>query len=273
MLRRLTSARAIHTLLIAATLVVSLTPLYAQPAKVLVQTGNVSIIKDSSGYTFALMDKMTVNPGYTIKTGSDGYAKIQVPDGSTFEVFSNSEVVYTKTDSIKDLLNVWLGRVKIMIQHLPNVPNPNRVVTPTALISVRGTIFDVDVEDIDGTTLVSLDDGIVDVKHRNQPGKSVQLVPGQAIRVFPNQPLALVPDRAGALHKIIQVGKNALEDFLYTRPGGTNTGGGNIPTTTGKQGDNGNGKTTPGTGSAPTGPGTGSAPTPPPPPPGGGGGG
>jgi hypothetical protein len=33
------------------------------------------------------------------------------------------------------------------IQHLPGIPNPNNVTTPTALISVRGTIFDVDVQD------------------------------------------------------------------------------------------------------------------------------
>ena len=50
MLRRLTFARAVHTLLIAAAFVVSLTPLYAQcvldrnstGAMVLVQSGDVS---------------------------------------------------------------------------------------------------------------------------------------------------------------------------------------------------------------------------------------
>jgi len=42
------SARVLHTLLIAAWLVVSLRPLHAQQyAKVLVQTGNVSYIKDA----------------------------------------------------------------------------------------------------------------------------------------------------------------------------------------------------------------------------------
>jgi hypothetical protein len=283
MLRRLTSAR-VHTLLIAASLVVSLTPVYAQSARVLVQTGNVNYVKDSSGYTFALMDKTVLMPGYTVKTGSDGYAKFQVPDGSTFEVFPNSEVVYTKTESIPDLLNVWLGRVKVMIQHLPGVPNPNRVTTPTALISVRGTIFDVDVEDMDGTTVVALDQGIVDVKHRLKPGNPVQLLPGQLIRVYPNQPLARLSDTGGKLHNALKVIERAVYDALYTRPGGTSTGGGgNIPTTGGHQGDNGTGKTTanggnttPGTGSAPGAPGapgTGSAPTAPTPPPGGGGGG
>src|SRR5437016_3012191 len=191
MLRRLTSARALHTLLTAVALVVSLTPAYSQQsARVLVQSGNVSYIKDASGYTLALMDKTEVKPGYIIKTGSDGYAKIQVPDGSTFEVFQNSEVVYRKTNSIHDLLNVWLGKVKVVIQHLPGVPNPSNVTTPTALISVRGTVFDVDVEDADGTTFVTLDEGAVDVHHLLQPSRDVHLLPGQAIRVSPNQPLA-----------------------------------------------------------------------------------
>jgi hypothetical protein len=261
--------------LITASLAVSLTPVYAQSARVLVQTGNVKFIKDASGYTFALMDNSELKPGYTVKTGNDGYAKFQVPDGSTFEVFPNSEVVYSKTESINDLLNVWLGRVKVMIQHLPHVPNPNRVITPTALISVRGTIFDVGVEDLDGTTVVTLDDGIVDVQHRLKPGKPVRLVPGQEIRVFPDQPLARIPDTGGKIHALFKTIERGIYDAIYTRPGGPNTGGGggNIPTSGGHQGDNGGGKTTPGTGSAPTNPGTGSAPTAPTPPPGGGGGG
>jgi hypothetical protein len=275
MLTRLTSARILHTLLLAAAVVVSVTTGYAQPyAKVMVQSGNVSFIKDASGYTFALLDKTELKPGYKIKTGIDGYAKIRVPDGSTFEVFPNSEVVYTKTDSIQDLVNVWLGRIKVMIQHLPGVPNPNNVVTPTALISVRGTIFDVEVEDMEGTTVVSVDDGMVDVKHRLKAGPIVKLIPGMAIRVFPDQPLAATRDKGGFLLKAAKAIERAAYDAIYSRPGGVGgSSGGNLPTGNGKQGDNGNGKTT-GTGTgtgAPTAPGTG-APPPPPPPPGGGGG-
>jgi hypothetical protein len=261
--------------LFTVSLVVSLTPVYAQPAKVLEQTGNVKFIKDSSGYTFALMDNTLLQPGYTVKTGSDGYAKFQVPDGSTFEVFPNSEVVYVKSGSIHELLNVWLGKVKVYIQHLPHVPNPNTVTTPTALISVRGTIFLVEVEDMDGTTLVSLDEGLVVVKHRLKAGNPLSLFPGQAIKVYPDQPLAALRDRGNVLHNVAKVAERALRDLLYTRPGGTN-GGGNVPTGNGPQGDKSNGKNgdnNKGTGSAPTAPGTGAAPTAPTPPPGGGGGG
>jgi len=273
MLRRLTLGRALYALLTAAALAASLTPLHAQDsAKVLFQSGRVSILKDSSGYSFALMDNGQVKPGNTIKTGPDGYAKFQVSDGSTFEVFPNSELVYRKTNSIGDLLNVWLGKVKVVIQHLPGVPNPNNVTTPTALISVRGTIFDVDVEDEDGTTFVSLDEGIIDVHHLLRPSSDVHLAPGQSIRVYPNQPLRPLADRGGVLHKAYQLAQRSLYDYIYNRPGGN--GGGNVPvgaTGGAQQGDKGKPTGTGnGTGSPPA-PGTGAPPAPPPP--GGGGGG
>jgi hypothetical protein len=267
------SARALHTLLIAASLVVSL---HAQDyAKVLVQTGRVSFIKDASGYSFALMDNTLVSPGYTIKTGPDGYAKLQVSDGSTFEVFQNSEVVYRKTNSMGDLLNVWLGKVKVVIQHLPHVPNPNNVTTPTALISVRGTVFDVDVEDEDGTTFVSLDEGVVDVHHLLRPSRDVRLSPGESIRVFANQPLRGMRDNGNLLYKVYQQAQKGLYDWIYNRPGGS--GGGNVPVGQGpgKQGDQGKntGQTDNGKGNGAPPSGNGAPPAPPPPPPGGGGGG
>ena len=271
MLRRPTFARATHTLLIASAFAVCAVPLSAaDAAKELVQSGNVSIIRDASGYATALMDNTLVNPGYTIKTGADGYAKLQVSDGSVFEVFPNSEVVYKKTNSVGDLLNVWLGKVKVVIQHLPGIPNPNNVTTPTALISVRGTVFDVDVEDEDGTTFVSLDEGVVDVHHRLKASNDVHLLPGGSVRVYPNQPLTPFKDNGHALYKIYQLGQRGLQDLIWSRPGGP--GGGPAGSPGGNQGDKGKPTGTgTGTGSGTPPAGTGS-PTPPANPPGGGGG-
>src|SRR5690242_5478687 len=271
MLRRLTLALSKNRLLIAAAVAVFVAPMHAaDSAKVLVQSGNVSIIRDASGYASALMDNTEVKPGYTIKTGSDGYAKLQVSDGSTFEVFPNSEVVYKKTNSMGDLLNVWLGKVKVMIQHLPGIPNPNNVTTPTALISVRGTVFDVDVEDEDGTTFVSLDEGVVDVHHRLKASNDVHLLPGGSVRVYPNQPLTPFKDNGHALYKIYQLGQRGLQDLIWSRPGGP--GGGPAGSPGGNQGDKGKPTGTgTGTGSGTPPAGTGS-PTPPANPPAGGGG-
>src|SRR6266567_2969628 len=133
MLRRLTFTRTLHTLLIAAALVVSLNTLNAQcvmelsslgpNAMVLVQSGDVSQLGDRAGYRQVIKPCGVVSQHQTIKTGADGYAKFQISDGSTFEVFPNSEVTFRKTWGLGDLLNVWLGKVKVYIQHLPNIPN------------------------------------------------------------------------------------------------------------------------------------------------------
>jgi hypothetical protein len=201
MLRRLTFARAVHTPLIAVAFVVSLTPLYAQcvldprssGAMVLVQSGDVSQLGDRAGSRVTIKPCGIVNQQQVIKTGPDGYAKFQVSDGSTFEVFPNTELTFRKTYGIGDLLNVWMGKVKVYIQHLPGIPNPNNVTTPTALISVRGTIFDVDVQDLDGTTFVTLDEGLVDVRHLRVASGIVRLTPGESIQVLPNMPLSPGP--------------------------------------------------------------------------------
>ncbi|MGD0776029.1 MAG: FecR family protein [Candidatus Solibacter sp.] len=277
MLRRPTFTRATRTLPIAAALVVSLNSLYAQcppapqptDAWVVVQSGDVSAMKDTSGYLKALVPCSFVSQQQVIKTGPDGYAKFQVSDGSTFEVFPNSEVTFRKTYGIGDLLNVWMGKVKVYIQHLPGIPNPNNVTTPTALISVRGTIFDVDVQDLDGTTFVTLDEGLVDVQHLRVASKVVRLNPGESIQVLPNTPLAALPrDRGFIARKILVAFEDAVRQAVYQRPGttaGSTTG--TASSTGGLSGDKGpkNGGSTTGTGT-PTG-----APTGAPPPPGGGG--
>jgi hypothetical protein len=276
MLRRLTFARTRHTLLIAAALVVSLNSLDAQcvlPAEntgalVLVQTGDVSLSGDRAGYRAIIAPCGIVKQQQVIKTGPDGYAKFQVSDGSTFEVFPNSEVTFRKTYGLTDLLNVWMGKVKVYIQHLNGLPNPNNVTTPTALISVRGTIFDVDVQDFDGTTFVTLDEGLVDVRHLRVASQVVHLNPGESIQVLPNLPLAALPhDKGVVARQILRALQDAVRQAIYQRPNGPGTSGGPIgPGTSGPQGDKG---PKPGTGTG-TGTGTGAPPSPPPPPPPGG---
>jgi hypothetical protein len=276
MLLRLTLSRTVRTLLMAVALVVCLTPLRAQDigAKVLVQTGQISVMSDSvGGDAKPLWQGMTIRPQQLIVSGPDGYAQFQVSDGSTFEVFSNARVVFRPTlANWKDLLNIGFGRVKVFIFHEPNKPNHNEVRSPTAVISVRGTAFDVDVEDSDGTTLVTVDEGLVDVVNRTAAGNPIRLSPGDVLRVFRNQPLAIVkPDRGN----ILRAAMNSVREAIWTAIGNRQGGGvAGVPGTTttngGAQGDKGK----PGTGNTgkpgDTGPGTApSAPGTPPKPPGG----
>ncbi len=270
MLRRYTLSRNVRALPAAVALVVCLAPLEAQnyKATVVEQLGQVSV--QAGGYFTPLSKGAPVSPQQLIVTGPDGYAKFQVSDGSTFEVFNNARVVFRENlGNWKDLLNVWIGRVKVFIQHEPGKPNHNEVSSPTAVISVRGTVFDVVVEDSDGTTYVTVDEGIVNVRNSTAAGNIVQLLQGDSIRVFKGQPLlGRQIDKGNAIRLALKAVRDAVyQALVQARQGG---GGSPIPGGGGSQGgtqaDKGKGGTTTAPGSPPPPP-----PGAPPPPPGGGG--
>jgi ferric-dicitrate binding protein FerR (iron transport regulator) len=266
--RRL-SSRVLFRLLIAATAFVSPVALLAQDlgaaAKIIVMTGRVSVLKDGMEWARTMGD--VVEPKQIIVTGPDGYAKFQLTDGSTFEVFQNTKTVFRDTPGWSELLNVLIGRVKVYVEHR-NGPNPQRVTTQTAVISVRGTGFDVVVEDEDATTFVSVDEGTVNVRHQRFGGNGVDLRTGDSIRVFKDQPLARVVDKGSAARVVLRAAAQAVYDALYRRSigGGGSSGGaasgGGTAGGGGAQGDKGKGGTS---GSAGGSSGGGTAPPPPPP--------
>ena len=231
-------------------------------AKVETMTGQVSFLRDSSPWALHVGD--TIQPGRLIITGPDGYALLRVSDGSTFEVFPNAKVLFRNSPgNWSDLLDVLLGRVKVHIQKIGGQPNPNKVRTPTAVVSVRGTIFDVVVEDEDATTLVSVEEGQVGVRHALLPPYTDRLVnAGESIRVFKSQPLASnAVDRSGITRGILRAAADAMYQVMYRTHGvgGVPAGGGSTGGSTG--GGTGTGE------KGPSGNGTGGAPPPPPPPP------
>ena len=207
-------------------------------AKMMQMSGQVSVLKDNNPWTLKVGD--WVNLRQAIVTGADGFALFQVNDGSTFEVYPNSRVIFRNNGGgWKDLLDLMLGRVKVHIQKFGGQPNPNRVTTPTAVISVRGTIFDVQIEDEDGTTLVTVDEGQVAVHHSLlPPSDSKVLNAGEYVRVYKNQPLAQkAVDKGGALKRAMQVATDAYYNVMMRMPrGGSSStsvpGGGGRPADT-----------------------------------------
>ena len=224
----------------------------AAAAKVMVAQGRVSLLRTSEKW--ALFAGNTVRVGEIIETGVDGYAQLQISDGSSFEVFPDSRVVFrANPGNLRDLVEVFLGKVKVYIQHYGGRPNNYRVHSPTAVISVRGTVFEVSVEP-DTVTAVSVVEGLVAVEHRLLPtSKPVMVAPGEYLRVFPGAPLAQAGvNKAGVAAKVAA----AVRDTLYSLP---RRPGGRAPTGGGPPGGGGGGG-----GSLPT---DTSAPAPPPPPP------
>src|SRR4051812_2165123 len=59
-------------------------------ARVTQLTGQVSVLKDSTPWALAMGSVVT--PRQVIITGPDGFAVLEVSDGSTFEVYPNSRV-------------------------------------------------------------------------------------------------------------------------------------------------------------------------------------
>ncbi len=162
----------------------------AYSANVLTVSGQVSILKDSR--LIALSGGELVQVTQTIVSGPDGHAMLQVTDGSTIEVMPNSQMVFRKNcGDWKDLLDLIIGTIRVHIEHLGERPNPTRIMTPTAVISVRGTTFDVSVEEADETTQVDVEEGIVVVDHALLPtGRIATLHAGESIRVYKNVPIA-----------------------------------------------------------------------------------
>ena len=94
--------------------------------------------------------------------------------------------------NFRDLINLYLGKIRLQIQHLTGGGPPYRVTTPTAVISIRGTILDVDVGPGE-ETIVQVEEGVVGVRHRLMPGGEVTVETGESIQVLPNSPLAKLP--------------------------------------------------------------------------------
>ena len=225
-------------------------------AKVVTLQGSVSLARDTALWAMAAGD--TIQVRQVIVTGPDGYAAFQVSDGSTFEVFPNSRVTFRANQgSLRDLVDVWLGRIRVHVQRPGGQANPNKVHTPTAVISVRGTTFDVAVDDDDETTRVAVEEGQVSVEHRLMPrdGDPRILNGGDELVIYRNSPLAAT--RRVDKGRIMQYVADAVYQIMLRTPrlpgGGSTGGGGSVPT---------------GTTPPPTLPGdTGATPPPPPPPP------
>jgi hypothetical protein len=196
-------------------------------AKVITQSGQVSVLKDSQPWAISVGD--SVQAKELIITGPDGHAVLQVSDGSTFEVFPNARVVFRKNPpNWRDFVDVLVGRVRVHIEHFGNVPNPNRVLTPTAVISVRGTTFDVSVDDDDETTLVEVEEGVVDVQHALLPrGDPKVLMTGETLKVYRNEPLeARTIDKSTVARQVVRSVVDAVTTIVTRMPHGLGSTGG-----------------------------------------------
>jgi hypothetical protein len=100
---------------------------------------------------------------------------------------------------------------------------------------VRGTTFDVGVEDDDETTVVSVEEGIVDVRHALRPGLTKTLTAGESLHVYKDQPLAQsTVDKGAVVRRVLQGLRDAAFTMATHSPAHTGVPGG--PTLPGQTG-------------------------------------
>lgn len=219
-------------------------------------TGGGRIVVQRNNSPWRLEPGEYVYPNEVISTGDDGWGMFKVSDGSTFEIYPNSKINFrANRGNWEDLLELWLGKVKIQIEHPGGLPNNNKIRTPTAVISVRGTTFDVEYKPEDDSTTVLDEEGSVEVASAFNLDNKKLLNANEMIVVYKNTSLARRVDTGGIFKRVFQSAMDALtQEAINSRtsaPAGT--GVTPPPTSPGSPGDKNNSPTPP--------------PPPPPPPP------
>ncbi len=171
-------------------------------ARILSTDGPVEIRRGPLGgatlkkISFKLNDQLKA--GDRIVTGWRGRLVLGLSDGSQAVVAEKTVVeIQDLASSPRELFQMLRGKTRVYIEKLGGKPNPYRINTPTAVIAVRGTLFDVFVDT--NETQVFVHEGEVAVSSLLAPDETVLLKAGQATRVRrgqqPTPPTRFTPGR------------------------------------------------------------------------------
>src|SRR6266481_2801947 len=121
-------------------------------------------------------------PGTILDTGN-GRLLLRLSDGSEVMLRAHTRL-RVQEPSLTDpsYFQLLLGRIRALINKRTGGTVPFELGTPSAVIAVRGTQFDVEVNS-HNVTEVDVVDGLVEVYGRNATGGSVLLEPGFSTRV------------------------------------------------------------------------------------------
>ena len=157
----------------------------------------------------------SIQVGDEVRTGPDAQAVLEAPDGSYMVVSENSKLTVEDywSGNFRSLVNLMVGKVRFYIQRFGGRPNPYRVTTPTALIAVRGTTFEVSVDEAQIAEVRCLD-GRVAVETAGLSDREVILEAGRKTLVRPGEyPLTPVSnDEALLRNRVIPIKKKNVPE-------------------------------------------------------------
>jgi hypothetical protein len=141
--------------------------------------------------------KMPLLADDRIRTGSASLARIQLADGSKVLLLQNSQAQMESLSTVEKSIRLLKGRVRAIVSKIRG-GNNFKVTTPVGVASVRGTDFEVAVND-DGTDMeVRVFEGQVGVSKLGELGKEVVLNAGERIKFGIEQELG-DPIRSGMI--------------------------------------------------------------------------
>ena len=161
--------------------------------------GEVIRLRDGQPWVVSTGDRIPIEQ--MITTGDDGYAHFEVAGGSSFDIFSNSRVVFRQNASNKgDLLDVIAGRVRVHLQ--PSAGQvQQRILCPVAILIAHELATVAMAVDEDDTVRIDVIEGAIRVQHAFLPRSEPVLVTAvDAILVQKDQEISRRLDR-GSLYR------------------------------------------------------------------------
>jgi len=137
----------------------------AVPCKISSVSGDVQVLRSGSTESIAATNGMELAVGDTITTGSNGSAKLTFFEGSVMEIKANSEILVNElstatTGSTTVSLMEQVGSTINRIGNLVDSSSKYEVETPAAVAVVRGTVFDLLVQQNGDTTVKAEQDAV-----------------------------------------------------------------------------------------------------------------
>nr|WP_230412919.1 FecR domain-containing protein [Paraburkholderia antibiotica] len=163
------------------------------PAERLRQDGDAARVVATSGpveHAFGTSPYLPLKTGEKlaegdrIRTGSNGFATLELPDGSYVTVAQDGELDIEKlrhttlTGAGDRIFDLRRGEVESQVTHATRRDDRFQIRSPSVVAGVRGTRFRVDYNGSTQTTAVAVLDGAVGVDPTTQGGRSAAPPPG-----------------------------------------------------------------------------------------------
>jgi ferric-dicitrate binding protein FerR (iron transport regulator) len=162
------------------------------------KSGNaMSIVPWADGKNIASGKAAVLEAGDTVRVGENGFARLQLADGSTIDLFAGTELqastLIINEETYQVRLNLLTGGALNRVKRLLSPGDVFEVITPSSTISVRGTVFTVRVISPE-VTYVSCDEGVVEVSVGD---RVVEVKAGEELIAEVGEPLNVQPQPDG----------------------------------------------------------------------------